>query len=538
MIKEKNIEINKNWLLIIKILLIISCPFFTLMISNRFYTNHIIIGCMYSFIFGAFLFRNIKINSISNRNLIIYFIISCYFITNNLLYANTNIITIREILKNIINTNNLPQNTITKFIGLMALPTTIFFVKWFHEHIYSKIKDFFNSLTNTEKVYICITLIEAFIISMFIINNTAVFSRPKYDYDILFTSDTGILLRHNAFINISFYENDIRQPLFGLFATPIGLTAKVISKFCFFFRPQYEYENVMTIFQFLLLSISTILISRLLKISEDKKKYFYILISCSFPYILFSTILEQYPIAVFYLILTIYYYFQNPYKVNYLYIGAVGTLFTSGIIFPLITKFKNFKQWIKSILKCFIAFVGTVTISGQLPQIFTLSQILNILLGKFAEGKTLIDKFYQYTAFVKGLFIPNPGHIELIGNRPTYQSLTYTHIEWIGIIILLLCIISFILNRKNKMALVSMLWIIYSIIILIFVGWGTVENGLILYSLYFAWAFYSMIYLLIIKIFKNKQVFKFIIAVLVSLMMTTNIYELINIFIFAIKYYP
>ena len=44
--------------------------------------------------------------------------------------------------------------------------------------------------------------------------------------------------------------------------------------------------------------------------------------------------------------------FYNYEGVNYAYIGATGTLITSGILFPLITKFKNVKQYPKDILKC------------------------------------------------------------------------------------------------------------------------------------------------------------------------------------------
>ena len=538
MTKKENIIIDQKWILLIKILLIISCPFFTFMVSNGFDINRVIIGCILSFITAILIFCLTKIdNTINKKKALLYILISCYLITNTIEYTNNNISLVQESIKNATKLI-IPTNVIMNYLGLFALPITIFFVKWFFDHIFDKIIEFLKNLTKSEKKYLYFTFIAATIISIFVINITVVFSRPYHNYDVIFTSDTGALLKNNVYINISHRENDIRQPLFGMFAMPFGLTAKAISKFCFFFRSQYEYETVITIFQALMLATTTILLSRLLKINEDKKKYFYLLISCSFPYILFTLLLEQYVVGLFYLISAIYYYSKNPYKTNYLYIGATGTLITSGIIFPLITKFKNFKQWLSSIFKCFIGFIASIIITGQTPQVYTLIKQIKLLLKAFAKEKAFTAKLYQYTAFVKGLVIPNKGNIHLITNKATYQSITYTSIEWIGVIILLICFISFILNRKNKMALLSILWVIFSSIILLFVGWGTSENGLILYSVYFAWAFYALIYLLIDKIGKKQKIFKLLLAVIVAIMIYTSICELINMFSFGIKYYP
>ena len=58
--------------------------------------------------------------------------------------------------------------------------------------------------------------------------------------------------------NINHEENDLRQPLFGLFALPLAVIATAVSKLCFFFRRGYEYYVVMQIIQFLLYFVETI----------------------------------------------------------------------------------------------------------------------------------------------------------------------------------------------------------------------------------------------------------------------------------------
>ena len=515
---------KKNRNLFIKILLIMSCPFFTMLLSG---------SCFFSFILAILLSNNIKIEkNINNKSLFIYIFVSCYFITSILSFSNQSIIKIHSIL------NNISINTISSIIGILSLPIAIFYCKLFHDFTYNKIINFFKNLSKNEKLYLLIVSIMATITSIVIINYTTLFTNPFYDCDILYTSDTGQLVNNDAYMNPSYSENDIRQPLFGVFSIPFSLSAKIISNTCFMCRSELRYPTVLTIIQFILLSISTIMLARLINISEDKKKYFYIFISLSFPYLLFSLLLEQYVIALFYLILTIYCYFKNPNKTNYIYVFSVGTIITSGILFPLIVKYKNFKQWFNSIFNCFQLFIIILAVSGQLSQIFGSFQLIKLLLNNFAKGLTFTDKLYQYSAFIKGLFFPNQGHIIFKNTIPTYQLLEYNSLNWIGIIILLLCIISFILNYKNKMAILSMLWIAFSAIILLFIGWGTVENGLILYSLYFAWAFYILIYLLIDKICKRKKIYLSIISILILVMFISNYYEFYNILKFAIKYYP
>ena len=150
---------------------------------------------------------------------------------------------------------------------------------------------------------------------------------------------------------------------------------------------------------------------------------------------------------------------------------------------------------------------------------------------------TFTERLYQFTNFIKGIFISIPGKIVQLPDHPSYQLITFKTISVIGIIILLICLISSVLNRKNKFSIIAGLWLVFSIILLLIIGWGTVENGLILYSLYFAWAYLSLYFMFIKKVFKNRKVFISIIIITSIIMLIFNISELINIIRFAIKYY-
>lgn len=62
---------------------------------------------------------------------------------------------------------------------------------------------------------------------------------------------------------------------------------------------------------------------------------------------------------------------------------------------------------------------------------------------------------------------------------------------------LLLTLGGILLSRKERITKLSAVWLGFSFLLLGIVGWGTIDNGLMLYSLYFGWAFVCMIFRLI-----------------------------------------
>lgn len=85
---------------------------------------------------------------------------------------------------------------------------------------------------------------------------------------------------------------------------------------------------------------------------------------------------------------------------------------------------------------------------------------------------------------------------------------------------------------------VSAFWVLYSIIILCFVGFGTQENGLILYSLYFSWAFIILCYLLFIKIIKKSLLRNVLTIIICAGLLFLNIPAFNEIINFGIMFYP
>lgn len=543
-IKNKKIICSDLFQKLLNAILIVSVPFFTLLLSNKYEKEYIILGVIISFIsMLVMIIKKVRIKEINIYQFLFSLYIALFSVKNWIYYCDekSNLAIVSNLFIKFFNIhlNGLYSSLI---IGCLALPFTIFLIYLFIARVLPIVKQFFMSFTKCEKIYFIVTLTFATILTVSISFFTTAFFKPYSNsyvqaYDVIYTTDTGSLASGDAFFNVSFVENDIRQPLFGVFSLPFSIPAKILGDVAFFIPNNYGYEVFLVICQFLLLTVTTIMLGRLLKLNDDIKKYLYIFVSFSFPYLLFGLIVEQYVIGLFYLILAIYYYFNNKQKINYFYVPAVGTLVTSGVIFPLLTKIKNFKLWIKSAFLCLGLFLLILTISGQFSQLLVgPARFLN-LTESFSGTVTLADKFYQFTYFVKGLFLANNGVITDVFYHKSYQLVNFNHVSYIGIFILFLSVLSFVLNFKNNMAKFSFFWVIFSIIILLILGWGTSENGLILYSLYFAFAYFILYFLFLQRLFKNIKLFKLSVLASVIIMCIFNFANFIEILKFAVTYY-
>ena len=83
-------------------------------------------------------------------------------------------------------------------------------------------------------------------------------------------------------------------------------------------------------------------------------------------------------------------------------------------------------------------------------------------------------------------------------------------------------------------------WVVFSVIMLLLFGWGTKENGLILYALYFGWAFLVLLFQLLEKIEEKLHVrflLPFVTACAVAALLAINIPAIKELLDFAIIYY-
>ncbi len=530
-----NIISFKN--ILVKLLLIISFPCFTLLFSRNANQTIVIISLILSLIIGFIvvikffdkLFEKVNYKLLFLSFIIADIVLSIYYqfrLSDSLSFAFFKI-----------PNNFLPWLIIGSFIFCITL---IYFLII---NLKKPVINFFKGLDEFERKFLIIFSILFFMISIFVCLKTSVFYYvDNIQWDLIYTTDSSDIYKNETYLNVnSPYSDAGKQPLFGVFALPFGFVSFVLSKLLFFIPNSYP-VCILTV-QFILLLITIIMLEKLLKLDDLDKKGFCFLFLSLFSTLVFAFTLEQYIISLFYLVLVFYVYYNMKGNCNYTYISGATTLTTTGILLPFISKDKHVKNYLLSVLKCLLLFLVITIVFGQLSFITSFFEtVLNNLDG-FAGDKVLfIDRLKQYLNFVRGIFLTVPSKIVTADVSefwyPQYLLADVYNFSKFGILILILCLISVIVNRKNKMALISGFWVLYSFVILCLIGFGTQENGLILYSLYFSWAFIILLYLLFMQIVR-KPLIRFIVCIIVfSLLLYINVPGLYDIINFGIMFYP
>ena len=115
------------------------------------------------------------------------------------------------------------------------------------------------------------------------------------------------------------------------------------------------------------------------------------------------------------------------------------------------------------------------------------------------------------------------------------------HFSVPGGVLLGLCLASLTLNRKKISARLAGAWIGFSVLLLLVIGWGSPENGMVLYSLYFSWAFFVLLFLLmdwIAEKGKMKLLVPAVSCVAAAALIVCNYHGMADLLAFATRYYP
>lgn len=410
----------------------------------------------------------------------------------------------------------------------------------FYKKMLVVVSDIFEGISRDEKRILWIVfVILAVFSSVFILSSNA-FSDASGNYDVIYTSDSNSIVGENVYLSILHGENDIRQPLFAVFAIPF-LGLPYLLSVIFFFVPK-SMAFFMNLPQIALLIVGYYMLAKLLKLKKRERVFFLIGILSTYAVLLFSVMMEQYIIGFFYLILFIYEKVHEK-ESDFTYIAASGTILTSAAtIVMYFERQKGWKDFGKKFLRLFLYGVSIVILAGRTDLILTSFQRLQTLLAFSGDKVAFRERMMQYVSFVKSCFMAPASEIIDFGNGfVCWRLRDITQWDIAGIVFIALAIVSFVINRKDKFTQVSFAWCLFSMIILEIAGWGTNENGLILYSLYFGWAYLALIVKLGMTIVKKLKVEKIGVIVwlgMVVYLLYENLPNMILMYQFAVKYYP
>lgn len=435
--------------------------------------------------------------------------------------------------------------TISVFGAVVAIPFVYFCVFLFWNCIERVLREsrIFSEIKTAEWIVYGILLIAMLGYMVFSLAQSQAFYGTELSYDIIYTSDSPSLVKGNVYLALTHPENDLRQPLFAVFAAPfVGipyLLARVMG------ASATVQAILMNSAQILMLFTANFMLAKMLKLNSVKRICFMLLTSCTYTQLLFTLMMEQYIVAYFWLIFSIYLIVENQQPERIALWGAGGTLLTSMILLPFMSNkspVKDFKAWFMDMVKYGLEFVALMLVFCRFDVIFNLMSRISFLSGFTGKTVTFADKIYQYTDFICNCFVaPDAGVNTTAVDHISWQLNPATGISFIGILILVLVAISAIWNRDKKSSLLAAGWVGFSVIVLLGLGWGTKENGLILYSLYFGWAFLVLLFQLAEKI-ESKLNIKFLVPVVtivaVVALLVINIPAIMEMVNFAITYYP
>lgn len=404
--------------------------------------------------------------------------------------------------------------------------------------------EFARNLTKLEKRYLIISTALLAVVVIIAFNVSSVFYETRDQsgeivrFDVVYTTDTADLVDSNVYLNISSVQNDLKQPLFGLFALPFAIVGMVASKLLFFVP--YSYPIMMQIIQVFLLQMAMVLISRMLKLRSIDQLILLLFLNASYPVLMFSLNMEQYIFSLFWLILFLYscQFGWGP-KVYY-FIGAAGSLLTSAVLFPLLSRSKELKGMVKDAGKVALQALVILILFGRLPLLLEVVSSFKENMEFTGAAISSGDKWLQYVNFVASCFVkPGAGVDRSTFEHVSYQLHAVHSLNILGLVLMILAAAGFLLHYKHRFMKICVLWVSFSFLMLCVVGWGTAENGLILYSLYFSWAFMALLYMLIDKLLARNHWVKYSVhALLLIVMIGLNAQGLYDLIRFGAEYYP
>lgn len=394
------------------------------------------------------------------------------------------------------------------------------------------------SLTKTETA----TYLVLFI-GVTILTTAAYFTSNAYyaavnPYNVIYSTDSGSIFLRDTFLLIAQSQNDIRQPLFGVFALPFFGLPYLLS----WLTPNEILAKALlyNLLQNAMLIVSFGLISQVLGMNDKRRALFVTACAFTFMFLLYALAMEQYVVVFFWTAITVHSLAADNPKVE-LIVASAGTLLTGAWLSLFYSRSLSLLKRAKGILLCAAAFIVALLAFGRFQIIVTLSNQLHYMSSMSGTKLPLDDKVSQFFNFVSNCFFFPPSLERDVFGYPSWWSQQSEIALVVGVVIFALCCISAFVNRESRFARIAFSWMILSMIALIGLGWGASEHCLVLYTLYFGWAYAGLLVMLLDKLsigLNAPILFYAPIAVAIIAMALIDAQSLAAMFEFANTVYP
>jgi hypothetical protein len=376
---------------------------------------------------------------------------------------------------------------------------------------------------------------------IFLYTRTDAFANPLVTRDLIYTADSGAIVHENVYLSLSAVENDIRSPLFMLFAAPLLGFAYLLGRIL---PIPNAVACMLVAAQAPLITVSFLLLMKLVRgVSRAARILLPLVLLTTHAAILFTVIAEQYAVALFYVSLGLYGILMHGRREQLFVVGAAGTMIPGAALLLLPEREgKTPREVLYDLLRSALLGLVLLLALGGTGVLLRLPETLHSISRFSGAEITLGDRLMQYLSFVGQIFLaPQAGAVTAADGYVKWQLTEPQGISIIGIALLLLSFSGFVLNRRQKFAQVSAGWVFVSFVLLCWVGWGTAENGLTLYTLYFGWAFAALLIYLAESLCRALKIERFswiLYALAAAGMLFYNLPRLLALVGFAMHYYP
>jgi len=392
-----------------------------------------------------------------------------------------------------------------------------------------------------------------FPLALFLQINTTLIVNPTLSSDIYFDFDSGTYMGH--VVNFLPILGGIRHPLGTVVAFPITIICQ-IGQFLFGGESMYF---IALFFACCMISFANIYVYRYLKEIVSISQRRTILLTIFFAFcatnIVLSFTSESFLFSYFFLSFMILYFSffvkkeENiPFAQVFLLSGIIGGITITNIIKCFIPEFFS-NQTIRNIIKrafivlCFL-FITILIIVLIRPEFirkfFYFIQYTKAETYNFEYQTSIINALFSYfwsSPMVFGDFLNTPLHADadwIQLNIAPYNRIS----QYIfGLVILLLCVYSAYINRKNKLVYILLLSFLVDFLIVVIVKYG-LYNSFIFGG---HWVFIIPMLLAWIYNVKNetlKKGFDIILTCMLLFLIINNTLKVSEIINFALTYYP
>ena len=428
--------------------------------------------------------------------------------------------------------------------GAASVPALFVYLNWFLGWFSARMRGIFRSMDTVERWFLplAFALFATLIVAVY--SNTDAFHSPNIHsenlwdtLDIVYSSDSCQLTKQNVFFNIGAQQNDIRQPLFGAFAAPFALGVSLLSRLLAL--PQ-AYVTLLQLLQALLLLVSLLLIARMIGVTGTAKALTLACLAVLYPTLLYLLNVEQYIFAVFWLILLVYLITNGETRPDSAWAAATGSMLTSGALLLLVPERGGARVWFRQAARTVLQFGVMMVLLGRTGMVFSVSQSIPYLLQFSGVKLSFLARLMQYVQFAASCLVAPAAQTEFYTNGiAVFHQVVVDRWSILGFVCILAALGGFLANRKRLYAQICAGWVALSFILLCVLGWGTAEHALVLYTHYFAWAFVSLIVMLIVRVFRRHRVLQLaVLSAGVLALAVVNARGLSELIRFGLTYYP